>query len=524
MKSVMNHSFAEVTNARVPRSTFNRSHGYKTTFDADYLIPVFVDEVIPGDTFNLNMSHFARLATMLNAPMDNLFLDSFFFFCPTRLIWNNFKKFHGEEDNPGDSNDYQIPTMDAPTGGHANGSLSDYLGIPTEHHASNTLTHSSLLHRMYNFVWNEHFRDQNLQDKVVVDVDDGPDTSTDYTLLKRGKRHDYFTSCLPWPQKADDGAVSLPLGTEAPIFGDNMDFDDVADVSNFAQVRDSQGATAGLKSLMADATRIYGASTSSGSGELKADLTNATAATIDDLILSFQTQALYRRDARGGTRYPELVLSHYGVKPYDLLYRPLYLGGGSSRININPVANTSEDATNKQGKITSYGTVSGTGHGFVQSFAEHGYIMGLVSVRGDLTYQEGLDRMFSKQDRFDFYYPALANLGEQSVLNKEIFADGSAADETVFGYQERWSEYRYKPSKITGQFRSNYASSLDSWHISQEFGTLPSLNSTFIQSNTPIDRIIATPSEPHIIFDAYFNLTCARPMPVFSVPSLKQYF
>lgn len=520
MKSVMQHSFAEVTSAKVPRSTFNRSCGIKTTFDADYLIPIFVDEVIPGDTFNLQMSHFARVATMLNVPMDNIFLDSFFFFVPTRQVWTNFKKFHGEEDNPGDSNDFQIPTMDAPTGGHANGSLSDYLGIPTEHHASNTLTHSSLLHRCYHLIWNEWFRDQNLQDKVVVDLDDGPDTSTDYTLQKRGKRHDYFTSCLPWPQKADDGAVSLPLGTEAPVVTDGT----TPRISNgYVTNQLVQLDTAGNIEIASTPSTTDNWQFGSNTG-LKANLTGATAATIDDLILSFQTQALYRRDARAGTRYPELVLSHYGVKPYDILYRPLYLGGGSSRVNIHPVANTSEDATNKQGKLAAFGTSSDTGHGFVQSFAEHGYIMGLVSVRADLTYQEGLDRMFNKQDRFDFYYPALANLGEQAVLNKEIFADGSASDEQAFGYQERWAEYRYKQSKITGQFRSNYSSSLDPWHLSIEFGTLPTLNSTFIQSNTPLDRVIATPSEPHIIFDAYFNLICARPLPVYSVPSLKQWF
>ena len=219
-----------------------------------------------------------------------------------------------------------------------------------------------------------------------------------------------------------------------------------------------------------------------------------------------------------------MVLSHYGVKPYDILYRPQYLGGKSTLVNIHPVANTSEDATNKQGALTGFGTSSGMGSGFVQSFAEHGYILGLVSARADLTYQEGLDRIFSRQDRFDFYIPALANLGEQSVLNKEIFADGSAADEIVFGYQERWAEYRYKNSKITGQFRSNYSSSLDSWHLSQEFGSLPSLNATFIEDSPPIDRVIAAPSEPHFILDAYFDLICARPIPVHSVPSLKQYF
>lgn len=526
MRSVMNHSFAEVTNIKTPRSSFNRSHGLKTTFDAGYLIPIYVDEVIPADTFNMSMSHFARLATPLTPVMDNMYLDTFFFFVPTRLIWTNFKKFHGEETDPADSNDYQIPTMNAPTGGHLNGSLSDYLGIPTEHHVSNTLTHNSLLHRAYNLIWNEHFRDQNLQNSVVVDLDDGPDTTTDYALLRRGKRHDYFTSCLPWAQKADDGAVALPLGTSAPITGIATRNQTEEGGPYTVWETDASASTSYTTGWTSNSTSITMLEDQSNLGypDIRADLSAATAATIDDLILSFQTQALYRRDARAGTRYPEIIHSHYGVKPYDLLYRPLYLGGGSTPVNIHPVANTSEDASNKQGTLTGFGTSASNNIGFVHSFAEHGYVIGLVSARADLTYQEGLERMFSKQDRFDFYYPALANLGEQSVLNKEIFADGSASDETVFGYQERWAEYRYKPSKITGQFRSNYTTSLDSWHLSQEFGSLPSLNSTFIEDNPPIDRVIATASEPHFIYDAYFDLVCARPMPTFSVPSLKQFF
>ena len=523
MRSVMNHSFAEVTSVKVPRSSFNRSHGYKTTFDAGYLIPVFSDEVIPGDTFNLRMSHFARLATPLTPVMDNMYIDTFFFFVPSRLIWDNFKKFHGEEVNPGDSNDYQIPTMDAPTGGHLNGSLSDYLGIPTEHHASNTLTHSSLLHRGYNLIWNEHFRDQNLQNSVTVDKGDGPDNTANYSLLRRGKRHDYFTSCLPWPQKSDDGAVSLPLGISADVKIDTFAVGGGADLTGNWYVPHT-GSSATYHGYGTTVNTLTGAFAGDSNHNLYADLSTATAATIDDLILSFQTQALYRRDARAGTRYPELVLSHYGVKPYDLLYRPLYLGGGSTPVNIHPVANTAGGGSATQGALTGFGTSASSGIGFVQSFAEHGYIIGLVSVRADLTYQEGLDRMFSKQDRFDFYYPALANLGEQAVLNKEIFADGSSADETVFGYQERWAEYRFKKSLITGQFRSNYSSSLDTWHLSQEFGSLPALNSTFIEDNPPIDRVIATPSEPHFIYDAYFDLVCARPIPTYSVPSLKQFF
>lgn len=520
--SVMKHRFSEVPAAEIPRSSFDRSCGYKTAFDAGYLIPVFVDEALPGDTFNLRSTLFARMATPIYPLMDNLSLDTHFFAVPLRLIWDNWQKFNGEQTDPGDSTDFVVPTMTSTAvTGYAVGSLHDYMGLPTGVAA---VDHSSLWHRAYNLIWNEWFRDQNLQDSVVVDRDDGPDDPADYVLLRRGKRHDYFTSCLPWPQKGP--GVQIPLGTTAPIVGLNMPFDGNAAGNNFLQVRDSNGDLKGFGKGSGGTDRVYGFSTASGTGELVADLTGAAAATINSLRQAFQIQKIYERDARGGSRYTEIIKSHFGVTSPDArLQRPEYLGGGSTPINISTVPQTSStDATSPQGNLSAFGTALAQGHGFSMSFTEHCVIIGLASVRADLTYQQGLDRMFSRSTRFDFYWPALAHLGEQAVLNKEIYAQGTAADDEVFGYQERYAEYRYKPSKITGIMRSTAAGSLDAWHLSQDFGSLPVLDDTFIVENPPVDRVIAVPAEPHFILDGFFNLKCARPMPVYSVPGLIDHF
>jgi len=522
MRSVMKHTFSQVPKADIPRSSFDRTHGYKTTFDAGYLVPFLVDEALPGDTFNTRVSALARLATPIVPLMDNMYLDTQFFSVPIRLVWDNWQKFNGEQKNPGDSTDYTIPQIVAPAGGWVANSLEDYFGLPT---AVPNLSVSALFHRAYNLIWNEWYRDQNLQDSLPVPTGDGPDTSVGYTLQRRGKRHDYFTSALPWPQKGP--GVQIPLGTSAPVKGRF----DVANVNGtWASHLVIQTANNNVKAAAAPATdemEMYSSGTS-GSG-LFADLSLATAATINSLRQAFQIQKIFERDARGGTRYTELIKSHFGVTSPDArLQRPEYLGGSSEPINIKPVPQyspTGSYAETPQGNLAAYGMSAFSGHGFSSSFTEHCLIIGVMSVRADLTYQQGINRMWSRKTRFDFYWPALSHIGEQAVLQKEIFASGvSADDDKVFGYQERYAEYRYKPSQITGEFRSNYAQSLDSWHLSQDFANAPVLDEQFIIENPPIDRVIAVPTEPHFLFDSYIQMRCTRPMPVYGVPGLIDHF
>lgn len=511
------HSFAQIPKANVARSSFNRSHAVKDTIDFDILNPMYVDEVLPGDTINLNLKSFARLATQVVPLMDNMYMDYFFFFVPTRLVWDNWEKFNGAQDDPGDSTDFLIPQVVAGAGGFAVGSMFDKLGVPTD---VPNLSVNCLPFRCVNLIYNEWFRDQNLINSKTLFTGDGPDPTGHFSLDKRAKKHDYFTSCLPWPQKGS--AVTLPLGSSAPVVANG----------NTIQM-EGTGTSAVIDVGWSSTTGVTGFTGSPNNGELlefgpetglQADLSSATASTINAIREAFMVQSLLELDARGGTRYVEIIKAHFNVISPDFrLQRPEFLSSGTTMINQHPVPQTSQTSgANYQADLAAFSTSSNMGNriGFTKSFTEHGYVIGIVQARADITYQQGLHRMWSRSTRYDFYWPKLQELGEQAVLNSEIYCTGTATDDDVFGYQERFADYRYKPSEIRGQFRSTYSSPLDVWHLAEEFGTAPALNGTFIESNTPIDRSLTVGgSYPHLLVDLFFDIKHARPMMTYGIPA-----
>ena len=534
-RSVNVHQFAMQPSPEIPRSSFQIQKTHKTTFDAGWLIPIHVDEMLPGDAFHGSMSPLCRLATPLFPIMDNLYLDSFFFFVPMRLLWTNTQRFFGEQANPGDSISFVIPQIVSKASGYDVGSLFDYMGLPTlgQLNAAATISHNALPLRAYNQIWNEWFRDQNLQNSVAKNVGDGPDLYTDYTLLKRGKRHDYFTSALPFTQKGT--AVTLPLGTSAPVVSDGNEFFVRGTGGAMTKINTGTGNTGqplNVTGVTAGANVSWGVAGTTTTG-LYADLSTATAATINSIRQAFQIQRLLERDARGGTRYTEKIWSHFRVKSPDArLQRPEYIGGGTTPINVNPIAQTgptgTSGSTTPLGNLAAIGTAAGGRHTFNYAATEHGYVIGLISVRADLNYQQGMRKLWSRSTQYDFYWPVFANLGEQAILNKEIYITGnSSQDNAVFGYQERWAEYRYNPSMITGLFKSTSAGTIDPWHLAQKFTALPTLNSTFIQESPPLSRALAVGASANgqqLIGDFFFNIKAARPMPLYSVPGLIDHF
>lgn len=546
-----NH-FSQIPNSPIQRSVFDRSHDYKTTLDAGYLIPFFVDEVLPGDTFKLRVNAFVRMNTLITPFLDNVFMDTFFFFVPTRLVWDNWQRFCGEQKNPGDSTDFLIPSLSG-INTFTNSSIFDYMGLPTgvPLDPANTPI-NALPFRAYNLIYNEWFRDENLIDSIPVTTDDGPDLISNYTLRKRAKRHDYFTSALPWPQKGPQVDINLASNSVVPVemwsrtdptvpkanWNNGVGIHFTGDINYASMYSDTGGdfvqryseahpdVGTGLRAILSPNVKYLNHNNTYGNGYANDPYVSWPSIEVNDLRQAFQIQKFYEKWARGGSRYTETLRVMFNViSPDARLQRPEYLGGTHSRVNVVPTAQTSStDSVSAQSNLSAFGVLGDSAHGFNKSFVEHGYVIGLCCLRADITYQQGLNRMWSRRQLFDFYWPTLAHLGEQVVYNKEIYTQGTADDNGVFGYQERYAEYRYKPSMITGKLRSTDAQSLDVWHLAQKFDSLPKLNQDFIEENPPIARVIAVPNEPQFFADFWFDLKTSRPMPVYSVPGLVDHF
>lgn len=530
------HSFAQVPKAEHPRSTFNRSSAHKTTFDSGKLIPIYLDQdILPGDTINMRASVFARMATPIYPLLDQLFIDTFWFFVPNRLVWDKWAFFMGEEETVGDA--LLAPKYTTPQVTFTNvltDSLQDYMGLPL---TASPITVSALPFRALNLIWNEWFRDESIQARVQVPKGGGvvsppstPDSGALYVLKPRGKRKDYFTSCLPWPQKGP--TVLLPLGATAPL---SFSAGGIPTFRNPAPATDTVGPLWDMSGAVPSDVRLQGAPAGAAAGTLQweapnltgvANLAAATSATINELRQSFQIQRLLERDARGGSRLTELLRSHFGVvSPDARLQRPEFLAGASVNVQMNPVPQTSETTgTGVQGGLAAYATAVGDGGAFQHSFTEHGILICLASIRAPLTYQQGLHKSWLRKTRFDHYWPALQAIGEQAVSFGELMFTNSGADPLTFGYQERWAEYRYKNNTISGQFRSDSPLPLDAWHLAQDFASPPTLNDSFIADTPPVSRVVAVPSEPEFLLEAFYDCKQTRVMPVYSVPGMIDHF
>lgn len=574
---VRGHRFSDAPAMYMKRTKFDRSHVYKTTFNSGKLIPVFLDEILPGDTIRMSVNYFARLATPVKPIMDNIYLDWFFFFVPNRLVWEHWQNFCFEQDDPDDNTDYVIPTVTA-TGNSDNtyiGSLWDYFGLPINT-SGNISGISALPFRGVYLIYNEWFRDENLQASVKIQKGDtnevldstrsadqpswvftsGTNIVPGLACPPRGKRHDYFTSALPWTQKGP--GVSIGLAGTASIIDPSPDpgfllhntSPQLAALSAYGGDASSSGgrrvaygdnsieisrpgsdysSVGGFAGNYGSKTTVSAQAASSYLGnDSYVDLDTSSIFTINSLRTAFQMQKFYERLARGGSRYTEVLRSFFGVvSPDARLQRPEFLGSFTKMVNVNPIAQTSStNDTSPQGNLSAYGVTAAKFHGFTKSFVEHGYVFGFVCARADLTYQQGINRMWTRTTVYDWYWPTFSHLGEQAILLKEIYATGDPEqDDSVFGYQERYAEYRYKPSQITGKFRSSVVNgSLDKWHLSQFFKNAPTLSEEFIIENPPIERIIAVPSEPEFLLDIGFRYTTVRPMPMFGTPGLVDHF